>query len=328
VSHVLVVGSINMDQIFRLDHLPRPGETMLAGDVITVPGGKGANQAVAAARTLAPALRFAKHASAGVGGQVRMVARLGADPFGRSLRGALVDAGVDVTDVRDDPSTGTGVALILLAEDGADGGDNSIIVASGANMRVSMADLDAVDWRDVGVLLVQLEIPIETVAEAMRRARAAGATVILDPAPSRGCPPDILALADILTPNETEAGDLAGMAITDIASAMAAGERLRSSEQQRVIVKLGGQGLVVCDAAGCRHIPAIPVPVVDTTAAGDAFCGALAARLAAGVPFEDALRYAIAAGALAVTVLGAQPSLPTLAAVEDLISARGGALKR
>jgi ribokinase len=245
------------------------------------------------------------------------------------LRGALVEAGVDVVDVRDDSSAATGVALILLAEGGggsgaaATAGDNSIIVASGANMRVSVADLDAIDWRDVGVLLVQLEIPIETVAEAMRRARATGATVILDPAPSRGCPPDILALADILTPNETEAGDLAGMAITDVASAMAAGERLRSSKRQRVIVKLGGQGLVVCDAGGCRHVPAIPVQVVDTTAAGDAFCGALAARLAAGDAFDEALRYAIGAGALAVTVLGAQPSLPTLAAVERLLNAEG-----
>lgn len=306
MSHVLVVGSINMDQIFRLDHLPRPGETMLAGDVLTVPGGKGANQAVAAVR---------------VGGRVQMVGRLGADPFGRSLRAALIADGVDVAAIQEDAAAATGVALILLAE----GRDNSIIVASGANMRVAPADLDAVDWAAVGVLLVQLEIPFDTVGEAMRRARAAGVTVILDPAPSRGCPAELLALADILTPNETEASDLAGLPIGDVPSAMAAARRLRSSESQRVIVKLGGQGLVLCDAAGCRHLPAIPVPVVDTTAAGDAFCGALAARLANGAAFEDALRYAIAAGALAVTVLGAQPSLPMLAAVEELLRATGSA---
>lgn len=301
MKHVLVVGSINMDQIFRLDHLPRPGETILARDVLTVPGGKGANQAVAAAR---------------LGGRVQMVGRLGADPFGRSLRAGLSAAGVDVATVREDDVAATGVALILLVE----GQDNSIIVASGANMRVAPADLDAVDWTAAGVLLVQLEIPFETVAAAMRRARAAGALVILDPAPARGCPADLLALADILTPNETEAGDLTGLAITDVASAMVAARRLRSSESQRVIVKLGGQGLVVCDADGCRHLPAIPVPVVDTTAAGDAFCGALAARLAAGATFADALRYASAAGALAVTVLGAQPSLPTQEAVEALLA--------
>ncbi len=300
MRHVLVVGSINMDQIFRLDHLPRPGETMLAGEVITVPGGKGANQAVAAAR---------------IGGRVQMVGRLGADPFGRSLRAALQEAGVDVAHVREDEAAATGVALILLAE----GQDNSIIVASGANMRVTPADLDAVDWAAVGVLLVQLEIPFDTVGEAMRRARAAGATVILDPAPSRGCPAELLALADILTPNETEAGDLAGLPIRDLAAAEIAAQRLRAAPQQRVIVKLGGQGVVICDETGCRHRPAIPVPVVDTTAAGDAFCGALAARLATGATFDDALGYAIAAGALAVTVLGAQPSLPTLTAVEALL---------
>jgi ribokinase len=278
---------------------------MLAGDVLTVPGGKGANQAVAAARA---------------GGRVQMVGRLGADPFGRSLRAALIADGVAVAAIREDTAA-TGVALILLAE----GRDNSIIVASGANMRVAPADLDAVEWAAVGVLLVQLEIPFETVAEAMRRARAAGVTVILDPAPSRGCPAELLALADILTPNETEASDLAGLPIHDVPSALEAARRLRSAESQRVIVKLGGQGLVVCDANGCRHHPAIPVTVVDTTAAGDAFCGALAARLAAGVTFDDALRYAIAAGALAVTALGAQPSLPTLAAVEGLLRIRDGA---
>lgn len=297
---VLVVGSLNMDQIFRLKRLPRPGETMLAPDVITAPGGKGANQAVAAAR---------------LGARVRMVGRVGDDPFGGSLRQSLVAAGVEVSGVGVAADAPTGTALIMLVE----GEDNSIVVAPGANGRVTLADLDAIDWAEVAVLLVQFEIPIAVTAEAMRRARAAGAVVILDPAPPRPCPPDLLALAHILTPNETEAEALAGQPVTDLEAAEQVGRRLLGGSEQRVIVKLGDQGSLVCSAEGCRRWPAIPVPVCDTTAAGDAFCGGLATGLAAGASFDEAMQLAMAAGALTVTKLGAQPSLPTLAEVRKLM---------
>lgn len=297
---VLVVGSLNMDQIFRLARLPRPGESMLAGDVITAPGGKGANQAVAAAR---------------MGAHVRMIGRVGVDPFGGSLRQSLTAAEVDVSGLRTSEDAPTGTALIMLVE----GVDNSIVVAPGANGRVALADLDAVNWSEVGVLLVQFEIPLAVTAEAMRRARHAGALVILDPAPPQPCPPDILALAHILTPNETEAEALTGVAVTDLASAEQAGRKLLSGSEQRVIVKLGDEGALVCTLSGCRHWPPIPVSVVDTTAAGDAFCGALAADLASGASFEEAMGTAMTAGALTVTRLGAQPSLPTLVEVRGMM---------
>ncbi len=298
---VLVVGSLNMDQIFRLARLPRPGESMLAGDVITAPGGKGANQAVAAAR---------------MGAHVRMIGRVGGDPFGGSLRQSLAAAGVDVSGLRMSADAPTGTALIMLVE----GVDNSIVVAPGANGRMTLADLEAVDWSEISVLLVQFEIPLAVTAEAMRRARQAGALVILDPAPPQPCPPDLLALAHILTPNETEAEALTGVAVTDQDSAEKAGRRLLSGSEQRVIVKLGDEGALVCTQSGSRHWPSMPVSVVDTTAAGDAFCGALAADLASGASFEEAMGTAMTAGALTVTRLGAQPSLPTLAEVRGMMS--------
>lgn len=304
---VLVVGSLNMDQIFRLPRLPRPGESMLAPDVITAPGGKGANQAVAAAR---------------MGARVRMVGRVGDDAFGGSLRQSLLAAGVETSELKVTAEAPTGTALIMLVE----GEDNSIVVAPGANSRITTADLDAIDWSQVAVLLVQFEIPLEVTAAAMRRAREAGAIVILDPAPARpDCPPEILALAHILTPNETEAEALSGGAVTGIESAAQVGRRLLAADDQRLIVKLGGQGALVCTASGSQHWPGIPVPVLDTTAAGDAFCGALAAGLAAGASFDEAMKTAMAAGALAVTQLGAQPSLPTRAAVQELMAAASGA---
>lgn len=297
---VLVVGSLNMDQIFRLPRLPRPGESMLAGDVITAPGGKGANQAVAAAR---------------MGAHVRMVGRVGGDPFGGSLRQSLAAAGVDVSGLRTSADAPTGTALIMLVE----GVDNSIVVAPGANGRVALADLDAVDWSEVGVLLVQFEIPLAVTAEAMRRARQAGALVILDPAPPQPCPPDLLALAHILTPNETEAEALTGVAVTDLASAEQAGRKLLSGSEQRVIVKLGDEGALICTQSGSQHWPSVPVSVVDTTAAGDAFCGALAAAYAGGETLANAVKFGCAAGALATTKMGAEPSLPTKEEIEKLV---------
>ncbi len=303
MKNVLVVGSINMDQIFRLARFPKPGESLLADDVLTAPGGKGANQAVAAAR---------------MGANVSMVGRVGNDAFGQSLRQSLSAAGVDVSRIQIDEAAPTGTALIMLAQ----GVDNSIVVASGANMRLTVADIEAIDWSDIAVLLVQFEIPLEVTTAAMQRARAAGAIVILDPGPARPCPATTLALADILAPNETEAEAPAGVPVIDLASAERVGQLLRQTDAQRVIVKLGGQGALVCTAAGCEHWPAIPVTVVDTTAAGDAFSGALAAQLAAGVSFDEAMRVAMYAGALTVTQLGAQPSLPTLDAVQRLMRER------
>ena len=300
MKSVLVVGSLNMDQIFRLKRFPRPGESLLAEDVLTAPGGKGANQAVAAAR---------------MGASVRMVGRVGDDAFGHALRQSLAEAGVDGSGLRSMSDVPTGTALIMLAE----GVDNSIVVAPGANGRMTLADLDAIDWSGVGVLLVQFEIPLAVTAEAMRRAHEAGTLVILDPGPALACPAEVLGLADILTPNETEAEALAGQAVTGRDSAETAGRMLLSSDEQRVIVKLGDQGALVCTTAGCQHWPAIPVPVVDTTAAGDAFSGALAARLAAGDSFDQAMETAMAAGALTVTKIGAQPSLPAFSAVQELL---------
>lgn len=297
---VLVVGSLNMDQILRLKRLPRPGESMLAEDVVTAPGGKGANQAVAAAR---------------MGARVRMVGGVGDDAFGGSLRRSLTEAEVDVSGLRTVGDAPTGTALVMLVE----GEDNSIVMAPGANGRMTLSDLDAIDWAEVAVLLVQFEIPVAVTGEAMRRAREAGALVILDPAPAQPCSPELLALAHILTPNETEAEALAGRPVTDLESAEQVGRMLLGAGDQRVIVKLGDQGALVCSASGCQHWPAVPVSVLDTTAAGDAFCGALAAGLAAGVSFDTAMKTAMAAGALTVTKLGAQPSLPTQTEVRELM---------
>ena len=300
---IIVAGSIIMDQVFRLDHIPRPGESMLAKDVITCPGGKGANQAVGAAR---------------LGANVKMIGRVGNDAFGQTMRDSLVAAGVDIAGLKVDKKSPTGVALIMLAE----GIDNSIVVNAGANMQVSPKDIDAVEFTGASALLVQLEIPLETVEHAMRRARQAGLLVVLDPGPARECPSSIIAMADVLTPNETEAETLTGYRVTDRSSAEKAAKKLLRLGPKRVILKMGARGVVVGDESGCSFWPIVKVDAVDTTAAGDAFCAALTVKLAGQEMFEKALTYAIYAGALATTKLGAQPSLPTAADIDRLMKDR------
>lgn len=300
VVYIAVVGSLNMDLIVRTPRFPAAGETITGSDFRTVPGGKGANQAVAAARQ---------------GANVAMVGRVGQDAFGETLRQTLREAGVDVQHVGTDEDAATGVALIAIDPSG----ENRIIIAPGANGRVSPADVDAA--RDAIVaadaLLLQLEVPLDAVERAVAVASEAGVCVILNPAPARPLPDELLQRVDYLIPNETEAAILTG---SDPARPEEAAEGLRARGVRSVIVTLGAQGALLSDESGTERIAGFPVDPVDTTAAGDAFVGTLGASLATGRSLRDALVVANAAGALATTKVGAQPSLPTRDRVEDFIA--------
>ncbi len=301
---ITVVGSLNMDLIVRAPHLPAPGETVLGDRFYTAPGGKGANQAVATAR---------------LGASVTMVGRVGRDTFGEELRATLTRDGVDVRFVRVDDEQASGVALIALDANG----QNNIIVASGANMHVKPADVEAADeWiRRSQILLLQLEIPLEANLRAVELARAAGVPVVLNPAPARALPRELLSQVDYLIPNESEASLLSGVHVHDLDSARQAAQALRQREAGTVIVTLGEKGALLVHADSARHAPGFAVDVVDTTAAGDAFIAGFAVAMTQGKSLEDAVRFANAAGALATTRLGAQPSLPTLAEVQALLGA-------
>lgn len=302
-ARVTVVGSLNMDLVVRAPRLPGPGETIIGGEFLTLPGGKGANQAVAAAR---------------LGVQVALVGRVGRDAFAGPLLDNLDAAGVDHTFVRQDPEAATGVALIVVDA----GGQNSIVVASGANMRLSPADVDAARAAIAAadVLLLQLESPLETVARAAEVARAHGVRVILNPAPARALPAALLAQVDVLVPNESETALLANRAVTSPAEAEAAATALRGLGVETVILTLGERGALLAREGGSTHVPAFQVTPVDTTAAGDAFVAGLAVALAEGQPLPEAVRWGNAAGALATTRLGAQPSLPARQAVAALLA--------
>jgi len=302
-AHVTVVGSLNMDLVARAPRIPHPGETVIGGDFRTIPGGKGANQAVAAAR---------------LGAQVSMVGRVGRDAFANPLLDNLAAAGVDHTFVIRGPKAATGVALIMVD----DGGQNSIVVASGANMRLSPADVDGAEIAiaDADALLLQLESPLKTVIRAAEVAHAHGVTVILNPAPARSLPGPLLSLVDVLIPNESETALLTGLPVGNQVEAKAAAAALRGLGVGTVILTLGERGALLAREEGVEHFPAFEVTPVDTTAAGDAFVGGFAVALAEGRSWAEAVRWGNAAGGLATTRLGAQPSLPTRQALETLLA--------
>lgn len=301
---IVNVGSINMDLVVRVDHLPAPGETVLGSEYQTHHGGKGANQAVAAARA---------------GGRVRMVGAVGEDEFGRSLRSGLDAEGIDTRWVRTVAGK-SGVAFISVDESG----ENSIIVSPGANAHVTGPALPDDAFDGARVVLLQLEIPLAGVREAMRRGRAAGATVILNLAPAAPLSKADLAGVDVLVVNEVEAAVLTGGSTPRNREQGAAAARQLLEFAPAVVVTLGRQGAVWAEAADGGELPAHEVLVRDTTAAGDAFVGMLAARLAAGADLGEAVRWANAAGGLAATAEGAQPSIPRLAQVEAFLAARAG----
>ena len=304
MPRVCVIGSSNLDFTVPVPRLPRPGETVSGGQLVVSPGGKGANQAVAARR---------------LGAEVRFVTLLGADLMGDRLHATLLAAGLPPEGLTRTDEAPTGVALIAVDPDGR----NQIAVAPGANHRLTpervAAHAGALAWADV--VLLQLETPIETVRWALREARRLGKRTILNPAPARvlSLPADLLPLVDYLTPNETEAGLLTGQEVIGVEGARAAGRRLVSLGVGAAAVTLGADGAVLVDAASSIHVPAFPISPVDTVGAGDAFNGALATLLAAGAPVEEALLVANAAGGLTCTRRGAVDALPTRAEVEALL---------
>jgi ribokinase len=303
---IVVVGSANTDMVVKAARIPAPGETVLGGAFVMAAGGKGANQAVAAAR---------------LGAEVTFVARLGADPLGDEAIAGYSSDGILTDLVVRDPRRPTGVALILVDARG----ENSITVALGANEALSPDDVDrAADRiRAADAVVAQLEVPLAAVERAAAIAAAAGVPLILDPAPAPdgGLPPALLRHVTCLKPNASEAERLTGIPVTDAATAAEAAAALRRLGPRIVIVTLGGDGAILVDAAGARHVAAPCVAAVDTTAAGDAFTGALATAVGQGLGWDEAVRRAAAAGALAATRMGAQPSLPTQAEWEDFLAA-------
>jgi len=297
---ILVIGSLNVDLVVRAARFPQPGETISGDDLQTLPGGKGANQAMAAAR---------------LGASVSMLGRVGKDNFGGSLLDNLQSNSVDTKLVqRDDASTGT--AIIIVDSNG----QNSIVLSAGANGNVSDADVKTVAFSDFNLLLLQLEIPIETVLSAARRAKESGLRVLLNPAPARALPDELISLPDFLVPNETELSLLTKQPVHDISSAEKAARILFDRGAQTVIVTLGANGALLVTKVIVKHIPPFKVNAVDTTAAGDAFIGGFASGLLQNRSLEESVRYGCACGALATTKFGAQPSLPTKEEVARFIT--------
>jgi len=300
---ITVAGSLNMDLCVETPRVPVMGETILGGGFFTSPGGKGANQAVAAAK---------------LGANVSMLGRAGGDAFGAQLMENLRASGVDTEHIRVTEEAPTGAAVILLKD-----GDNCIIVDPGANALLTPADIEASEpvIAASDILVLQLEIPLNTAKRAMELARAHGVQVLLNPAPAQKLPADFLALADVLTPNESECGILTGLPCGTLEEAGRAARALLNMGVPRVCVTLGGAGVMYNQGGSMVHRPALPVKVADTTAAGDSFTGALAVSLGGGADFGEAVDFAQAVAALTVTRRGAQESLPRLEEVKEFIPA-------
>ena len=290
---VVIVGSLNMDLVMRTPRVPVGGETLNGHHFSTVPGGKGANQAVACAR---------------LGRKVSMIGQVGDDSFGRTLRDGLLADGVDVSGVKQTSAVGTGVAMILVE----DIGQNRIVLAAGANGTLSLADIDELARviQGAAMLIVQLEVPMPVVQRSIGIAHAAGVPVLLNPSPATALPENLWSQVDILVPNESEASLLAGIVVSNTLSAYAAAQIFRQRGVGYILITLGEHGVVVVDDAGERHLPAQVVKAVDTTAAGDTFIGGLVAGLVEGMSMDDAVALGQRASALCVTRHGAQPSIP------------------
>jgi len=309
MQDILVIGSLNADLVVRAPHFPQPGETISGGDLQIIPGGKGANQAVAAARQ---------------GASVAMLGRVGSDSFGPFLLDSLKSNSVDITHVHADDSA-TGTAIIVVDANG----QNSIVLSAGANGKVSPADVDNATSLRPSLILLQLEIPIPTVLHAAQYARKNNIRVILNPAPAKSLPDELISLIDFIIPNETELSLLTGIEVKDIPSAEKAAKVLLDRGAKNVIVTLGEKGALLVSGNQTTQVTAYKVYVVDTTAAGDAFIGGFASALlesddmrqqASSLQIIEAVKYANACGALAATKFGAQPSLPTKEETENFIS--------
>lgn len=300
-NRILVIGSSNTDMTVRSATLPKPGETVLGGDFRMGPGGKGANQAVAA-RLL--------------GGEVTFVCKLGRDMFGEGASKHYESCGLDTSKIlwSDKPS---GVALITVDSKA----ENSIVVASGANADMTVSDIDSVAdiIKSSGILLLQLEIPMDAVVHAAEIAYNAGVQVVLNPAPAAALPAELLKCVSILIPNETEASAISGIDINNFETAAAAAERLKGMGVREVIITMGSRGSVVCDG-DCTFVPAVKVNAVDTTAAGDTFCGGVCVALSEGKALSEAVKFATAASSIAVQRPGAQDSVPNRCEVDKLLN--------